>query len=187
MNQNIDIRITKTDKLIREAFLELANTIGFEKITVMNLTKKAMISRTTFYSHYKDKYDVLEQIENELLSGMKNIVNKDFLIKDTSLYLLSVYKYVEANKEVFKLFMCNNLNSSFYFKFHECIRDLYNENINSINIVDVPENYAIALIASVHTGIIREWIKSGMKESPEELSSMFINIIRNISNIQVRL
>ena len=64
MSQNLDLRITKTDKIIKDAFLELADNIGFEKITVINLTKKAMISRTTFYSHYKDKYDLLEKFEN---------------------------------------------------------------------------------------------------------------------------
>ena len=65
MDKNIDLRISRTHKMIKEAFFELMDSIGFEKITVQGLTKKAMISRTTFYLHYQDKYDLLDKIENE--------------------------------------------------------------------------------------------------------------------------
>ena len=76
--------------------------------------------------------------------------------------------------------MCNNIDESFYFKFHEAIKTLYNKNIDT-EMIEVPENYALALIIGVHTSIISEWIKSGMKESPEELVSMLINAIKYLS------
>lgn len=185
MSQNLDLRITKTDKMIKDAFIELADTIGFEKITVMNLTKKAMISRTTFYSHYKDKYDLLEQIENEILDGMKNevldgiknITTEYYSIDNNFSFILKIYKYVEKNKQIFKLLYCNNIDESFYFKFYGTLKTLYNNNIDT-SMIEIPENYAINLIISVHTSIISEWIKSGMKERPEELISMFLNTIK---------
>lgn len=180
MSQNLDLRITKTDKIIKDAFIELADNIGFEKITVINLTKKAMISRTTFYSHYKDKYDLLEKFENEILDGIKNIVTDDCYIENIFSFLIKIYQYVEEHKKIFKILLCNNIDESFYFKFHEAIRTLYNKNIDT-EMIEVPENYALALIIGVHTSIISEWIKSGMKESPEELVSMLINAIKYLS------
>jgi len=45
--------------MIKDAFLELMGTIGFSKITVENITKKAFIGRNTFYLHYMDKFDIL--------------------------------------------------------------------------------------------------------------------------------
>lgn len=187
MGQNLDARITRTDKMIKDAFLDLVDTIGFEKITVMNLTKKAMISRTTFYLHYMDKYDLLEQIENEILDGVKNIaldipfdeiVTEGLSSKKPFSLLLKIYKYIEENQKIFKLLMCNNIDSSFYFKFHEAIRVVYNQNIDT-NMTKIPENYALALIIGVHTSIINEWIKTGMKETPEEIVLMIVHLMHD--------
>ena len=47
MDSNVDLRISRTHKMIKAAFFELMETIGFDKITVQDLTKKAMVSRTT--------------------------------------------------------------------------------------------------------------------------------------------
>ena len=131
MDKNLDLRSSKTNKMIKEAFFELMDTIGFENISVVNLTKKALISRTTFYLHYKDKYDLLEQIENEILDGFKNIANnlciddivkKGLNNKNTFLLLVKIYEYVKENQQFFKLIMCNNENPSFYYRLSDAIK-----------------------------------------------------------------
>ena len=49
---------------------------GFEAITVSDLTKKADINRGTFYLHYKDKYDLLEQSEEEIFVELDRIAEE---------------------------------------------------------------------------------------------------------------
>ncbi|MGM9531380.1 TetR/AcrR family transcriptional regulator [Intestinibacter sp.] len=186
MDKNLDLRITKTDKMIREAFLELVNTIGFEKITVTNLTSKALISRTTFYLHYMDKYDLLEQMEKEILTGIKNItINfldtieaEKFTEKKFYSLLFRIYKYIEENKKIFELFVCNNVDPFFYRKFNEVIEFIYYQSDN-INMVKVPQHYVLAYIKGIHMSIIDEWIKTGMKETPKEIVSMIFYIMHN--------
>ena len=48
----MDIRIEKTEKAIRNAFLELRAAKPLEKITVRELCSLACINKSTFYSHY---------------------------------------------------------------------------------------------------------------------------------------
>ncbi len=62
-----DIRIIKTKNRIQQAFIEMLQTKAFDRINVTELCQKAQISRITFYAHYHDKYDLLKQIEEELL------------------------------------------------------------------------------------------------------------------------
>lgn len=61
-----DLRVRRTRKLIQQAFLELTVEQGFAALTVRDITKRAMINRSTFYRHYLDKYDLLEQYMQEL-------------------------------------------------------------------------------------------------------------------------
>lgn len=55
-----DLRVEKTLKALQEAFLKLLKRRSFGRITVNVLCDEAQISRSTFYTHFKDKYDLLE-------------------------------------------------------------------------------------------------------------------------------
>lgn len=63
---------TKTKRKIQESLLELMKTKKFEAITVNNITTLIDINRSTFYRHYLDKYEVLEKIEDSILSEIIN-------------------------------------------------------------------------------------------------------------------
>lgn len=56
----------RMDRLIIDAFIRVVEKIPFEKITVQQILDEAMISRHTFYVHFCDKYEVAEQIQEEM-------------------------------------------------------------------------------------------------------------------------
>ena len=64
-----DIRVQKTIKNIEDTFLHLLKEKSFVNITIKDICDEAMISRSTFYSHYKDKYDLLEYFFDKLISN----------------------------------------------------------------------------------------------------------------------
>lgn len=68
----MDIRIHKTRTSIYNAFFTLREKKELEKITIKELTEIAKISKQTFYLHYKDIYDLSEQIEKSLLMSLWN-------------------------------------------------------------------------------------------------------------------
>ena len=70
----MDIRVEKTEKAIRNAFLELRASKPLEKITVKELCVLACINKSTFYSHYEDIYALSKQLESETITAvLKNI------------------------------------------------------------------------------------------------------------------
>ena len=63
MSQQIQsLRQRRTQKLLREALIELIEEQGFDSLTVGEITERAMVSRAAFYRNYQDKYDLVEQI-----------------------------------------------------------------------------------------------------------------------------
>ncbi|MCD8326303.1 MAG: TetR/AcrR family transcriptional regulator [Lachnospiraceae bacterium] len=80
----MDIRIRKTKESITNAFLELRSSRPLEKITVKELCERAMINKSTFYSHYTDVYDLSEQLENEVVETVLSnlIIPADFKISE---------------------------------------------------------------------------------------------------------
>ncbi|WP_339253568.1 TetR/AcrR family transcriptional regulator [Sporosarcina sp. FSL W8-0480] len=63
----VDPRILRTRKLITDAFIELSSRKEFKDITVKDITTEAMINRATFYYHFEDIYDLLEQALSDVL------------------------------------------------------------------------------------------------------------------------
>ncbi len=73
-NELVDLRIRRTRLALREALLALIEEKGFETLIVQDIADRAMINRVTFYKHYRDKYDLLEQIMQEMLSELSTPV-----------------------------------------------------------------------------------------------------------------
>lgn len=57
-----DPRVLRTRQLIIDAFRELLQSKGFDAMTIKDIAEKATINRATFYTHYEDKYALLEEI-----------------------------------------------------------------------------------------------------------------------------
>ena len=73
--ETIDRRIRKTRRLLRECLTALLKEKKVQDITVREIADMADINRGTFYLHYKDVFDLMEQIENELLKELEDMLN----------------------------------------------------------------------------------------------------------------
>ena len=63
----MDMRVVKTRRAIRNALIELVEEKDVGKITVKELCERAEISKPAFYSHYGNIYDVVDEVENEVV------------------------------------------------------------------------------------------------------------------------
>ena len=61
-----DRRVRRTRERLRESLLALLGEKDLRAVTVKELTDRADVNRGTFYAHYRDIYDMLERMEEEL-------------------------------------------------------------------------------------------------------------------------
>ena len=62
-----DKRVKKTKKYLKDTLIKLLDEEPFEQITVTQICDRADISRITFYTHYADKYDLTEDIFQDMI------------------------------------------------------------------------------------------------------------------------
>ncbi len=74
MTRGENLRVRRTQKLLREALVELIEERGFDALTVGEITERAMVSRAAFYRNYQDKYDLVERIFDEQLRSLTDAV-----------------------------------------------------------------------------------------------------------------
>ncbi len=64
-------------RCIAQAFEDVLEERPFDKITVIEIARKCGISRQTFYNHFLDKYDLVEWIYRQLVTGTTGRIGID--------------------------------------------------------------------------------------------------------------
>ena len=59
-----------TKEQIQQAFLFLLEETPFEKVTIDQISQNARVTRSTFYRYYEDKYQLLAEIEDDVISTL---------------------------------------------------------------------------------------------------------------------
>ena len=104
--EKIDRRVRRTKKLLRQGLTKLMSEKKINKITVKELTDLVDVNRATFYLYYKDIFDMVESIENELFDDFKRAFEK--FTNDTASYdnmlsfFIFVFEFVQDNAEMCK-------------------------------------------------------------------------------------
>lgn len=59
----------RTDKAIKQALISLLHTTPFEKITVQDILDETPVTRSTFYKHFHDKYEIAERLQDDYFAS----------------------------------------------------------------------------------------------------------------------
>ena len=70
----MDYRKGVTQKIIKEAMIELLEEKPLHKIKVKELCEKAGINRATFYNNFEDIYNLYEKLENDFFENYEKVI-----------------------------------------------------------------------------------------------------------------
>lgn len=115
MEKKMDRRIEKSQNAIHAAFMEMLLKIGFDAVTVKDITEQANISRKTFYLHYVDKYDLLNSIVSKHMEELTVICEEKKekgLIEGTIIW----FRYFEKHRSFFAVLFATESTVSFRYQ-----------------------------------------------------------------------
>lgn len=178
----IDRRILRTRESIRDAMIDLIEEVGFESIAIKDIANRANINRGTFYLHYHDKFDLLDQTENEIVENLKEILLKEsdwrfenFVNTDKPLpEIVTIFEYFKSKSRIMHAILGLKANPSFHGRMKKAIES----NLQALGLstpeddlsFSVPARYFISYISAAHMGVIQSWLNSGCQESPDEMA-----------------
>ncbi|MDQ0229830.1 TetR/AcrR family transcriptional regulator [Metabacillus malikii] len=169
MAKKTDLRVIKTKRLLKEAFITLIKKKGFEAITIQDLADEAVINRATFYLHYQDKYDLLEQISDEYIAELMNEVNISFHLNKGGIHaprfkqtLKQIFENLEKNRNFYEVMLGANEISDFTNKIEKCLYEKFEnsfiEILGDLNQLKVPYDFILSFISSAYIGVVKWWL-----------------------------
>ena len=184
----------KTKNLIQTAFLTLLNDKPFEKVTVGDITKTAQINRGTFYLHYLDKFDLLDQMEIALFEHIGSYID-ELQQNYSSLHTFNnaqeqlataLFSAIQQHVKQLKVFLSANGRAGFHLRFRDAFSAKVKANLreqeNHFFSNNMPIDFFIAFITSAFLGLIEQWIQEDLQKSPEEMTKLYVAVIQYIKS-----
>lgn len=174
MNQDSN-RVAETKQKIKKAFLSLYKEKRIEKISIKEITDKAGVNRGTFYAYYLDIYDLLEQIEMEVMDGLKIEIQPiiSALLSGTKLSPdVLPFNFFQQNKEILDLFFGDTADANMIRRLKKMAQGIAISNLH-LKVDDSDEGkklqYVLEYISAGQIALITYWFKNGMALTMPEL------------------
>lgn len=177
----VDRRVVRTKAAIRDALISLIEEKGFDAFTVSDITARADINRGTFYLHYRDKYDLLEQTEAEIIHHIESIFlhGKPLKLEDLSTtdkplpVIVTMFEYLRDNAALMHAVVGLKGDVALQTQIKKAVE----RNMKFAALTggvpmtfQVPSEYLISYLLSAHFGVVQVWLERGCVETPREMA-----------------
>lgn len=173
---SIDARVRYTRMIIEQSFLELLKQKPVSKITVTELCELAQINRATFYKHYLDVPDLMEQLENQLFDEIRSVFGAEEV--ELKPFLLKMLHYTSKEREKYMALGGENGDPNLMTKtFLVCYESAYP--IMQQNMPGMKESERQMLyhfLSQGAGGVLTWWIRDGMQQSPEFIAQFILGV-----------
>lgn len=161
----------QTKEILAETLKLLTNKKSFAKITIADITKTSGFNRQTFYYHFRDKYELLEWIYRH---DAQQIFDHHISFENWHRYMAALLTHIKQDKTfyqntiscddtVFKEFIFSMTKSIFLLAIDAL--DLHHQ------ISENDKNFYSEFFSFGIAGVIGNWVKTDMKETPEKVAS----------------
>lgn len=173
----LDRRVRKTRRQLKECLTKLLKEKKIQDITVRELSEMADINRGTFYLHYKDVFDLMDQIKKELIEEVESVLAKhpvSELVVRPSLALSELFPLVQENVEIVSILIGENGDLNFVNHLKRIVSERCLKCWLDLKCPGDPDALAAfsAFIVSGCVGTVQYWIESGMKEPAAQMAAM---------------
>ncbi len=171
---HIDRRVVKTKRAIKEAFAKLLTQKDINDITISDIAAEANINRKTFYNYYDGIYEVVGEIEDDIVRLIdKEVTGIGFQNSLQSPYLIfeKLTKVINTDTDFFGYLLGMNANVSLESKIADLLKSKFKMFVlQDVEISELRLNLMTEFIISGMVAVYRRWFNSDRSEPIETIS-----------------
>lgn len=180
MSNSNDLRALKTLHAIETSFLNLLENKKFKNITINDISENAIINRSTFYLHYTDKYQLLDQLVDRQITAVLTTISPRPHIKtngklDYNLFSSDLEKSLEviATQHILYQFMLNDSESlGLRKKIEKALAKTLSQSFPPETMI--ARDLLVEIISSIYISVISWWLNNDMVYSSQFMASELV-------------
>jgi len=174
-------RVKLTKRIIKSSLVDMLKTYPISKVSVKKLCEIAEINRSTFYAYYTDPYDLLYQIQGEVINDLSDYISRNAFSEHTALTVQAMTKileYAKENSELFKVLLSENGDITFQ---KDIMRLAQKKTINELRSTQSIEprtsEYLQLFIITGALSVMNKWLQDEMPESPGQMAGLCSSLL----------
>jgi AcrR family transcriptional regulator len=168
---------------------------GTHRITVGDIAKRATVNRATFYRHYQDKYDLLEQIFQDVINqfasdlGPPGEVVRSINPQNPPERWVKLFEHFAEHERLYHTLLGSKGSSWFVARVRDYFTGLLDKREQQRAQLPafqgktfqsrVPRKVAMTLMSNLLIGTVAWWLESGKQYSPKQIASWFLDLAIN--------
>ncbi|MBN8654272.1 MAG: TetR/AcrR family transcriptional regulator [Anaerolineae bacterium] len=179
---NIDPRVKRTRRLLRDALVSLILKKDFASITIREITERAEVAYITFYRHYESLDQLLMEVLDEGLAEL--MIHIEMLAKQSDTSSLEtegrlIFEYIGQKADLFHILLKSQSVTRVRKKVVSNISAIFQKSCVPLERLgnQVTINIASNHIATSLLSLIEWWLENNMKPSPIEMGKVYKSLI----------
>lgn len=181
MSKKLDRRKKYTRSVLKQSLMTILENKPISSVTVKEICDKADINRSTFYTHYRDSYDLLVKIEEEIIEDLYQYLKQyeSSLDEEGEKMTIKLLEYIADNQSMFKVLLNQNAEPGFEKKLNDVAKQFLIHHWIRKHVPDERESkYLSTFVVSGAIHVIKDWIQQDLDHSIPDMARMinqFIN------------
>ena len=179
---DIDPRVKRTRRLLRDALVSLILKKDFVSITIKEITGRAEVAYITFYRHYESLDQLLMEVLDEGLTEL--MIHIEMLAKQSDTSSLEtegrlIFEYIGQKADLFHILLKSQSVTRIRKKVVSNISAIFQKSCVPLERLgnQVTINIASNHIATSLLSLIEWWLENNMKPSPTEMGKVYKSLI----------
>jgi AcrR family transcriptional regulator len=181
--ERVDRRTKRSQRLLGDALVSLILEKGYESITNKDITERADVAYVTFYRHYKDKDELLNQVlENSLGRLMDRMAQaareaNEFALNDQEGEL--IFAHVIENAALYRILLGSHGASNVRKRIKDAIAAIFLESCKWIQVKGslLPGEIAANHVAASLLALIEWWLEHGQPYPIQRMGQIYSQLI----------
>ena len=178
MEKKEDRRVKITKRMLKDALIELLKKKDIYHVSIRELCDSADVNRTTFYKYYGSQFDLLADMENDLLELISKAIEKNEANPEK--IVAAACRYLEDNLEFARLIINNNVDPNFANRLFamEALKQRAMESV-SVNKTAAEIEYVYNFLTYGAFRAVCVWLNKEERESPETFGRLINPMLLN--------
>lgn len=181
-SQSPDRRTRRTRSALERALLDLIAERDLAQISVLDLTLRADVNRTTFYQHYTDVHDLVASactaMFDELVASLPVIAPSRVPARQASQRdaMIKVLTHIGGEARLYRALLGEDGSARVINHLHRRLTAALHVNLTGSECgthaddpAEPPGDLRAAMFAGVVLGLILDWLHRGCAETPEQV------------------
>ncbi len=179
MNCKGNRRVAMTKRLLKDSLLSLLQTETIQKISVRALCERADLNRSTFYKYYNSVYDLLQDMERDLIEEIDKDLNLQAGQSSDTGQLANILSFVKDHLDLCRTLIDSNADPGFLERLlqHPAILERLETNRAGDS---VERAYAKEFLLYGAYRVIQQWICKACAEPPERMARIIMGLAEKL-------